>query len=159
MIPLIALLLVSGLGQLVAAKDVYLEWNITWVNAAPDGYERPVIGINNEWPCPQVDVNVGDRLIVDVTNFLGNQSTAIHWHGLHQYTTGTMDGDAFVTQCPVPPGSTIRYDFTVSPQVNWLLPHLNTLLTHTYYSSSTNPVPIGIILTTWDSIPMACVAH
>jgi iron transport multicopper oxidase len=115
MIPSLTLLLVSGLVQFVAAKDVYLQWNVTWVNAAPDGYERPVIGINNEWPCPQVDVDVGDRLIVDVTNGLGNQSTAIHWHGLHQYTTGTMDGSSSVSQCPVPPGSTIRYDFTVSP--------------------------------------------
>ncbi|KUL92456.1 hypothetical protein ZTR_02283 [Talaromyces verruculosus] len=112
MIPSFTLLLASGLFQFVAAKDVYLQWDITWVNAAPDGYERPVIGINNEWPCPQIDVDVGDRLIVDVTNSLGNQSTAIHWHGLHQYTTGTMDGSSSVSQCPVPPGSTIRYDFT-----------------------------------------------
>lgn len=115
MITSLFLLLVSGLVQFVAAKDVYLYWNITWVNAAPDGYERPVIGINNEWPCPQVDVDVGDRLIVDVENSLGNQSTGIHWHGIHQYASGTMDGASSVTQCSVPPGSNIRYSFIVSP--------------------------------------------
>lgn len=107
------LLAVSGFVQFASAKDVYLFWNVTWVNASPDGFERPVIGINDQWPCPQVDVDVGDRLIVDVENGLGNQSTGIHWHGLHQYGTATMDGDSAVSQCPVAPGSCIRYDFVV----------------------------------------------
>jgi iron transport multicopper oxidase len=107
------LLAVSGFVQFASAKDVYLFWNVTWVNASPDGFERPVIGINDQWPCPQVDVDVGDRLIIDVENGLGNQSTGIHWHGIHQYGTATMDGDSAVSQCPVAPGSCIRYDFVV----------------------------------------------
>ncbi|KAJ5676019.1 conidial pigment biosynthesis oxidase Abr1/brown 1 [Penicillium macrosclerotiorum] len=93
----------------VSAKDVYYDWHITWVTAAPDGYEREVIGINNKWPCPQIDVEVGDRLIIDVHNDLGNQETGIHWHGLHQYMTGYMDGAPGVTQCPIPPGRMMRY--------------------------------------------------
>jgi iron transport multicopper oxidase len=112
-VPLLIICL-SGIVQLSVAKNVHLHWNITWVNAAPDGFERPVIGINGEWPCPQIDVDVGDRLIVEVENGLGNQSTGIHWHGMHQYMTATMDGGSGVTQCPVAPGSTIRYDFVVS---------------------------------------------
>lgn len=103
-----------GIVKIAAAKDVYLYWNITWVNAAPDGFERPVIGINGQWPCPQVEVDVGDRLIVDVENSLGNQSTGIHWHGMHQHTTAVMDGSIGVSQCSVAPGSVIRYDFIVS---------------------------------------------
>lgn len=98
---------------LAAAKDVYLNWNITWVNASPDGFERPVIGINGQWPCPQIDVNVGDQLIVDVYNGLGNESTAIHWHGMHQVGSGVMDGAVGVTQCPLPPGSHMQYHFDV----------------------------------------------
>ncbi|QKX61289.1 uncharacterized protein TRUGW13939_08437 [Talaromyces rugulosus] len=120
----ILILCFSGIIQFAAAKDVYLYWNITWVNAAPDGFERPVIGINGEWPCPQVDVDVGDRLIVDVENSLGNQSTGIHWHGMHQYMTATMDGSSGVTQCPVAPGSIIRYDFiTDQPGTYWYHSH------------------------------------
>ncbi|CAI7570555.1 unnamed protein product [Penicillium pancosmium] len=108
-------LFLTGLAaKLVAAKDVYLDWNVTWVNASPDGFERPVIGINNQWPCPQVDVNVGDRVIVDVYNGLGNQSTGIHWHGFHQYGTGIMDGSTSVTQCPIPPGQHMQYHFDVN---------------------------------------------
>lgn len=98
---------------LAAAKDVYLNWNITWVNAAPDGVERPVIGVNGQWPCPQIDVNVGDQLIVDVYNGLGNESTAIHWHGMRQEGSGVMDGAVGVTQCPLPPGSHMQYHFDV----------------------------------------------
>ncbi|OGE57042.1 hypothetical protein PENARI_c002G04897 [Penicillium arizonense] len=105
--------LASWLG-LAAAKDVYLDWNVTWVNASPDGYERPVIGINGEWPCPQIDVDVGDRLIVDVYNGLGNESTGIHWHGFHQYATGVMDGASGVTQCPIAPGSHMQYHFQIN---------------------------------------------
>ncbi|KAJ5175046.1 conidial pigment biosynthesis oxidase Abr1/brown 1 [Penicillium canariense] len=93
----------------ISAKDVYYDWHVTWVTAAPDGYERSVIGINNQWPCPQIDVDVGDRLIIDVHNDLGNQDTGIHWHGLHQYMTGYMDGAPGVTQCPIPPGRSMRY--------------------------------------------------
>lgn len=102
--------------QLAIAKDVYLDWNVTWVNASPDGFERPVIGINDQWPCPQIDVDLGDRLIVDVYNGLGNQSTGIHWHGFFQYMSGVMDGTSQVTQCPLPPGKHMRYDFQVCTQ-------------------------------------------
>ncbi|KAJ5176867.1 Multicopper oxidase abr1 [Penicillium canariense] len=109
------LLLLAGFAaKLAAAKDVYLNWNVTWVNASPDGYTRPVIGINGQWPCPQVDVELGDRVIVDVYNGLGNQSTGIHWHGFHQYHTGVMDGSSSVTQCPLAPGQHMQYNFIVN---------------------------------------------
>ncbi|KAJ5908539.1 hypothetical protein N7495_001221 [Penicillium taxi] len=108
------LLLAGWAVKLAAAKDVYLDWNVTWVNAAPDGFERPVIGINGQWPCPQIDVDVGDRLIVDVYNDLGNQSTGIHWHGFHQYHSGVMDGDSQVTQCPLAPGLRMQYHFDIN---------------------------------------------
>ncbi|KAJ5182998.1 CAZyme family AA1 [Penicillium capsulatum] len=108
------LLLAGCAAKLAAAKDVFLDWNVTWVNAAPDGFERPVIGINGQWPCPQIDVDVGDRLVVDVYNHLGNQSTGVHWHGFHQYHTGVMDGSSSVTQCPIPPGGHMQYHFDVN---------------------------------------------
>lgn len=110
----LVLLALPWLALLAWAEDVHLEWDITWVWAAPDGFARPLIGINGEWPCPQVDVNLGDRVIVDVYNDLGNQTTGIHWHGFHQYMTGMMDGSSEVTQCPIPPGEKMRYEFMVS---------------------------------------------
>jgi iron transport multicopper oxidase len=107
-------LLALGLARLAVAKTVNYDWDITWVRAAPDGVERNVIGINGEWPCPQIDVDVGDKVIVHMNNALGNQSTTIHWHGLHQNGTPEMDGASGITQCPVPPGQSFTYEFMAS---------------------------------------------
>ena len=64
------------------AKTVTLDWDIGWVTAAPDGYTRPVIGINGEWPPPVLEADVGDTITVNVRNSLGNETTGIHWHGM-----------------------------------------------------------------------------
>lgn len=87
---------------------------MTWVMANPDGLqERKVIGVNNTWPLPVLEVNKGDRLIVHVYNGLGDKSTSIHWHGLFQNSTNEMDGPSMQTQCPIVPGASFTYDFTV----------------------------------------------
>ncbi len=106
-------LLILGLCHISFAKTVTYNWDLTWVTAAPDGFARPVIGINGQWPCPQVDVDLGDRLIVHVYNGLGNESTSIHWHGIHQTGTPEMDGATGITQCPIAPGQSFTYDFNV----------------------------------------------
>ncbi|KAH8671175.1 iron transport multicopper oxidase fet3 precursor [Xylariales sp. PMI_506] len=94
------------------AATVTYEWEVTWVDASPDGLvTRPVIGINNQWPCPTIDVNVGDTVVVKMTNGLGNETTGLHFHGISQIDTNFMDGAAMVNQCPVKPGSTITYQF------------------------------------------------
>ena len=51
-----------------------------------------------------------------LTNFekLGNESTSVHFHGLFQNGTNDMDGPVGVTQCDIPPGSSMTYNFTVS---------------------------------------------
>lgn len=99
--------------QLALAATVTYDWDISWVSAAPDGFERPVIGINGQWPCPTIDVNVGDTVVVNVQNNLGNQSTSLHWHGIHQRGTGYMDGSTGATQCPIAPGDSMTYQFLV----------------------------------------------
>ena len=91
------------------------NWNVTWVTANPDGLaDRKVIGINDQWPLPVVEVNKGDRVVVNMHNGLGDKSTSIHWHGMYQNGTNEMDGPSMVTQCPVSPGSTMTYNFTVN---------------------------------------------
>lgn len=114
------LLGLTGLVQEAFGKNVYLDWNITWVNAAPNGVERPIIGINGQWPCPQIDVHIGDNLVVDVYNALGNQSTGIHWHGFHQNYNTFMDGVPDITQCPIKPQQRMRYVIPVmSTTLTW----------------------------------------
>jgi iron transport multicopper oxidase len=137
---------------LVSLADKHYDFDITWVNAAPDGFNRPVIGINGNWPLPVIECDVGERVTVVVNNKLGNESTSIHFHGIRQFNTNTMDGPSSVTQCPIPPGSTFTYSFIA-----------DTAGTYWYHCMS--PLSLDMIIsltseqrTIWDSIQMACAA-
>ena len=109
----VLVLLLFSFASISFSKTVTYNWDITWVTASPDGFARPVIGINGQWPCPQIDVDMGDRVVVNVHNALGNQSTTLHWHGIFQTGSSTMDGASGVGQCPIPPGGRFKYDFEV----------------------------------------------
>jgi hypothetical protein len=39
-----SLVFLAGFGSVALAATVKYDWDITWVNAAPDGVVRPVIG-------------------------------------------------------------------------------------------------------------------
>ncbi|KAF9929938.1 hypothetical protein FBU30_001097 [Linnemannia zychae] len=93
----------------------YYEWTISQQTIAPDGLERPMLLVNGLFPGPLVEANTGDRIIVKVTNNIVN-GTAIHWHGMYQNGTNWMDGTVGVTQCPIPPGQSFTYNFTVPNQ-------------------------------------------
>ncbi|RAK74980.1 ferro-O2-oxidoreductase [Aspergillus fijiensis CBS 313.89] len=100
-----------ALGQ---AKTVTYDFNLTWVNANPDGLaERKVIGVNGQWPLPVIEVDKGDRLVVNMYNGLETHNSSIHFHGLYQNGTTSMDGPSMLNQCPVVPGASITYNFTV----------------------------------------------
>ncbi|KAH8677280.1 Cupredoxin, partial [Xylariales sp. PMI_506] len=109
----------------VGAATVSYDWNITWVTANPDGaFDRPTIGINGEWPVPAITADVGDSVVIHVTNLLGNQSTSLHFHGLYMNGTTHMDGPDQVSQCAIPPGSEFTYNFTINqPGTYWYHSH------------------------------------
>jgi iron transport multicopper oxidase len=101
--------------QSCQAKTVTYDFNVTWVTANPDGlFDRKIVGINNQWPLPTIEVDKGDQLVVNMYNGLGDRDTSIHFHGMYQNGTNNMDGPSMVTQCPVPPGSSFTYNFTVN---------------------------------------------
>lgn len=125
------LLCLACLASSTAAATVSHDFNITWVTANPDGaLDRPTIGINGKWPIPRIDANVGDRIIINVNNHLGNQSTSLHFHGLFMNGTTHMDGPSHVSQCPILPGSSFTYNFTVSQTYS-----LNAMLAYYDYVS------------------------
>ncbi|TDZ26154.1 Iron transport multicopper oxidase fetC [Colletotrichum orbiculare MAFF 240422] len=101
-----------ALANLAMAATVTYNWEATWVNTVAGGVARPVIGINGQWPCPRIEANVGDTVVVHLTNKLGNQTTGIHFHGINQISTNWMDGPSMVTQCPLPPDMSMTYSFT-----------------------------------------------
>ncbi|KAI1305467.1 Cupredoxin [Xylaria venustula] len=111
--------------QTTTAATVTYDFNIGWVTASPDGaFDRPTIGINGQWPIPRIEANVGDNVVVQVTNQLGNQSTSLHFHGLFMNGTTHMDGPSQVSQCGIPPGSSFTYNFTINqPGTYWYHSH------------------------------------
>ena len=59
-------------------------FNLTEIpNGAPDGVSRRMLLINGKFPGPVVETNEGDRLEVQVNNFM-TIPAAIHWHGQYQ---------------------------------------------------------------------------
>lgn len=124
--PLFALLL--SLASFSQAATVTHDWNITWVLANPDGQqERPTIGINGQWPLPHLTATVGDQIVINVDNQLGNQSTSLHFHGLYMNGSTHMDGPVGGTQCAIAPGTKFKYNFTVS---NHSSPIVSSFETH-----------------------------
>ena len=109
--------LAVSLMAMANAGVVEYQWDVTWVWAAPDGYGRPVIGINGKWPCPDIFATKNDEVVVHLTNRLGNQTTGLHWHGINQISTNYMDGPTMTTQCPLPPNMTMTYAFRVKSPI------------------------------------------
>ena len=118
MFPLVWSLLLF-VDAVACTKVTKLEYNVTWVNRNPDGrHNRPVIGINGQWPIPALQITKGEHLAITVRNHLGNETTSLHWHGLYMDGAPHMDGPPGVTQCEIPPGESFVYEFQVSSDSN-----------------------------------------
>lgn len=77
---------------------------------APDGVERLMMVINGQYPGPTIIADWGDTLVVNVKNSLPHNGTSIHWHGMRQLNKCQQDGVNGVTECPIAPGDTKRYE-------------------------------------------------
>ena len=67
-------------------------------------------GFNGKVHGPTIECLEGDRLRIYVTNKLP-EPTSIHWHAI--ITPSGMDGVAGLSQKPIQPGETFKYEFTV----------------------------------------------
>ncbi|PAV19621.1 laccase [Pyrrhoderma noxium] len=116
----------------VKGAVVNVDLNIVNVNLAPDGLQRSTVTANGSVPGPLISGNIGDQFLINVQDNLDDatmrRATSIHWHGLFQAHTNEMDGPAFVTQCPIVPGNTFLYNFSVPDQSGtyWYHSHLST---------------------------------
>jgi iron transport multicopper oxidase len=111
--------------RLVSSATVEYDFDLGWVWANPDNaHPRSVIGVNGQWPLPIIRATVGDTVIVNVQNGLGNQSASIHFHGLFMNGTTHMDGTSYVSQCSITPGARFIYKFVVDqPGTYWYHSH------------------------------------
>lgn len=66
-------------------------------------------GYNGSTPGPTIELYEGEPSRFYVTNEL-DEPTTVHWHGV--VVPNGMDGVAGLTQRPIPPGETFRYEFT-----------------------------------------------
>jgi len=79
-------------------------------------------GFNKQVPGPVLKANVGDTLVIRVTNNL-KEPTMIHWHGLR--IPASMDGTG-ATQKPIEPGEVFEYRFVVPDAGTfWYHSHFN----------------------------------
>ncbi|KAI8620075.1 Cupredoxin [Chytriomyces sp. MP71] len=103
-------------GSARVKSTIELHWTATSQLADFDGVTVSSIGVSgshgHEAP---IIINKGDTILLHFTNSLSTP-TSLHFHGIFQNRTGFMDGPTFVTQCPIPPGASYLYNFTVDNQ-------------------------------------------
>ncbi|KAL5536666.1 LCC11_5 [Sanghuangporus sanghuang] len=125
-------LFVLSLTHIARSAVVSVDLTISNADLAPDGTTRSTVVANGQFPAPLISANTGDNLQLNVTDNLTDTSmhraTSIHWHGLFQKGTNEMDGPSFVNQCPIIPGNSFLYNFSVPGQSGtyWYHSHLST---------------------------------
>ncbi|KAG6827038.1 laccase [Tricholoma furcatifolium] len=122
----------------MAALTLGPQSNMYIVNEyiAPDGFNRSAVlaatATNASFPGPLITANKGDNFQINVIDQLTDTtmltSTSIHWHGFFQKNSSWADGPAFVNQCPIAPGYSFLYDFSIPDQAGtfWYHSHLST---------------------------------
>ncbi|KAI0092238.1 multicopper oxidase 2A [Irpex rosettiformis] len=143
----------------------FYHFTISKVQGAPDGVSKPMLVANGMSPGPTIEANQWDRIVVNVTNNLDTR-TAIHWHGLYQNKTNYYDGTTGITECGIPPGQFLVYNFTLGEfyGTTWYHSHFSTQytdgLTGALVIHPTDPAPKNI--PKWDGeimVQMTDVYH
>ncbi|CAL4995975.1 unnamed protein product [Urochloa decumbens] len=122
---LLGLVLCSSLLQMAIAKEQYHEFVVQEASVTRLCRNRSIMTVNGQFPGPTVEISEGDSLIVRVIN-RGRYNVTVHWHGVRQMRTGWADGPEYVTQCPIRPGGSYTYRFTVSGQEGTLWWHAHS---------------------------------
>ncbi|KAK6922973.1 Multicopper oxidase, N-terminal [Dillenia turbinata] len=128
---------ILGIAPTADARIRHYKFDVKYEYRSPDCYQKLVITVNGLSPGPTIVAQQGDTVIVDVTNDLGTENLAIHWHGIRQRGTPWSDGTEGVTQCPILPGETFTYKFVVD--------RAGTYLYHAHYGMQREAGLYGMI--------------
>jgi multicopper oxidase len=91
---------------------------------ASGGTRREVWGYDGQLPGPLIRAREGETVRIRVVNDLG-VPTSIHWHGIHQHGTWTMDGVEEISRPPIAAGSEFTYEFRAEPAgTHWYHSHV-----------------------------------
>ncbi|WJZ89167.1 hypothetical protein VitviT2T_008405 [Vitis vinifera] len=86
---------------------------------------RKLVTGQRKFPGPTLEVRDGDTLVIKVVNS-ARYNVTLHWHGIRQMRTPWADGPEYVTQCPIRPGATYTYRFTIENQEGTLWWHAHS---------------------------------
>ncbi|KOM58250.1 hypothetical protein LR48_Vigan11g128400 [Vigna angularis] len=118
----IMLLMACILPALVECRVRHYKFHVVAKQTSRLCSSKSIVTINGKFPGPTLYAREDDTVLVKVINQV-NHNVTIHWHGVRQLRTGWADGPAYVTQCPILPGKTYVYNFTLSGQRGTLLYH------------------------------------
>ncbi|CAL5366138.1 unnamed protein product [Camellia sinensis] len=110
------------LPALVESTVRHYKFSVVLKNATRLCATKPIVVVNGKFPGPTLYAREDDTVILRVVNHVQYNIT-IHWHGIKQLRTGWSDGPAYITQCPIQPGQSYIYNFTITGQRGTLLWH------------------------------------
>ena len=104
-----------------------------------------IITVNGQFPGPTIEVHNGDTLAIRAVN-MAQYNVTLHWHGLRQLRNGWADGPEFVTQCPIKPGGSYKYRFTIEGQEGtlWWHAHSSWLRATVHGALIIHPPPLPV---------------
>ena len=96
--------------------ECFIKLVITKEKEDTEGLDQPdQFSVNGGRIGPTIIVNHKALMVVDVYNEIdkpyenpGNANVSIHWHGIHQWNTASMDGVGMITQWPTAPKTVFR---------------------------------------------------
>ncbi|KAH7867449.1 hypothetical protein Vadar_033564 [Vaccinium darrowii] len=115
----LALLACSSVASADTVKHSFHIKNVTVERLCK---QHVITAVNDKLPGPIIKVHEGDTLEVKVVN-MSPYNITIHWHGIFQILSGWSDGPEYTTQCPILPGTSYTYKFTITGQEGTLWWH------------------------------------
>ncbi|GFP93856.1 laccase-4 [Phtheirospermum japonicum] len=112
--------------MLVECRVRHYKFNVVMTNTTRLCSTKPIVTVNGKFPGPTIYAREDDTLLIKVVNHV-KYNVSIHWHGIRQVRTGWADGPAYITQCPIQPGQTYIYNYTITGQRGTLLWHAHIL--------------------------------
>jgi hypothetical protein len=96
-------------------------------------------GYNGITPGPTIEAVEGDRVRIFVTNKLPAPTT-VHWHGI--LVPNGMDGVSGLTQKPIDPGETFKYEFTLRQYGTFMYhPHFDEMTDFNIFTMNSKVYP------------------
>ncbi|KAL8152760.1 hypothetical protein V2J09_010520 [Rumex salicifolius] len=111
---------------LVECRVRHYKFNVVMKNYTRLCSSKPIVTVNGQFPGPTLYAREDDNVLIKVTNHV-KYNVSIHWHGIRQMRTGWADGPAYITQCPIQPGQSYVYNFTITGQRGTLFWHAHIL--------------------------------